>query len=86
MHRYTVPVDDRPHLLQLTGRILHVAKRDRSSVEVWAYASAGPAVVRRVQVFGTGQQLPNDVTPERHLGTAITPGGHLVWHLFEVPA
>lgn len=78
--RHEVPVDDRWHALQLSGPIVHVASRNPRSVEVWAIATAAPSVTRGFRAFGTGQALPPDV---QHVGTAVTAGGQLVWHLFE---
>ena len=79
--RYEVPVDDKPHTLELSGAVLHVDCRDASTVEVWALETGGPPVERVFRVVGTGHPLPEGWT--RHVGTAIAPGGHLVWHLLE---
>ena len=80
IYRYEVPVDDRWHPLQLSGRIVHVGCRNMHAVEVWALATDSPTVTRSVRVYGTGQPLPPDV---QHRGTAIAPGGQLVRHLIE---
>jgi hypothetical protein len=80
IYRYEVPVDDRWHPLQLSGRIVHVDCRNARAVEVWALHSGGPVVTRSFRVYGTGHELPPDV---QHVGTAIAPGGQLVWHLVE---
>lgn len=82
IYRYEVPVDDRWHPLQLSGRIVHVDCRNPRVVEVWAFRTddTEAAEVRSLRVFGTGQPLPPDV---QHVGTAIAPGGQLVWHLIE---
>ncbi len=81
--RYEVPVDDRPHTLPLSGAVLHVACRQVDVVELWALESGGPPIERAFQVVGTGQPLPDRWFMYR--GTAIAPGGQLVWHLMEVP-
>jgi hypothetical protein len=81
IYRYEVPVDDKPHTLELSGEIVHVATRDSASVEVWAWHTGGHTIERAFQVVGTGQPLPEGWT--RHVGTAIAPGGRLVWHLLE---
>lgn len=78
--RHEVPVDDRWHALQLSGPIVHVATRNPRVVEVWAIDTGEASSLRGFRAFGTGQPLPPDVA---HVGTAITPGGQLVWHLFE---
>lgn len=80
IYRYEIPVDDQWHPLPLSGAIVHVASRDPYAVELWAL-DGGPTVTRGFRVFGTGQPLPDDV---QHVGTAIPPGGRLVWHLMEM--
>lgn len=81
IYRYEVPVDDQWHELQLSGAVLHVDCRDPRVVELWALSSGGPTVTHNFRVYGTGQPLPDRLTC--HVGTAITPGGQLVWHLME---
>ncbi|MFD3523875.1 hypothetical protein [Streptomyces sp. NPDC058653] len=78
--RFEVPVDDQWHAVQLPGPILHVACRKARSVELWALDSGAPSEMRGFRVFGTGQPLPARVS---HAGTALAPGGQLVWHLME---
>ncbi|MEU3613498.1 hypothetical protein ABZ725_14440 [Streptomyces sp. NPDC006872] len=80
IYRYEVPVDDRWHPLQLSGRIVHVGCRNMRAVEVWALHADGAQTVRSFRVYGSGHPLPPDV---EHVGTAIAPGGQLVWHLIE---
>ena len=82
IYRYEVPVDDRWHPLQLSGRIVHVGCRNMHAVEVWAFHTDGPTVTRSFRVYGTGQAIPPGV---EYVGTAIAPGGQLVWHLIETP-
>lgn len=51
------------------------------TVEAWYLCDDGePLVKRYFRVIGTGHQAPAGT----YLGTAITRGGRLVWHLFEV--
>lgn len=79
--RYEVPVDDQAHEFELRGPLLAVGCRAPYAVEFWAIWDTDVAEwVRRYQVFGTGQP---DVVGE-HRGTAVAPGGQLVWHLFEL--
>ena len=80
IYRYEVPVDDRWHPLRLSGRVVHVACRNMHVVEVWALVTDSPTVTRSFRVYGTGHPLPPYV---QHRGTAIAPGGQLVWHLIE---
>lgn len=78
--RYQVPVDGRWHTIDLTGQILHVASRDPAYVEFWAMHHHGevprPAQFR---VVPTGYSFASGM----YRGTAIAPGGQLVWHLIE---
>lgn len=80
IHRLAIPVDSTWHTVALHGPIVHVATRDHRYVEIWFIAD--PMVgqmLRTFRAYGTGQP---DVEG-KHVGTAITPDGHLVWHLME---
>jgi hypothetical protein len=80
--RYVVPVDDRWHTYDLTGPIVHVAARIVDEVEFWVVHDPDlPAVPHAFCVFGTGQPMPPAAAV--HVGTALAPGGGLVWHLME---
>lgn len=81
IHRFEVPVDGEWHTIRLTGGPIFVACREIHVVEFWA-RSADPkfSVDRIFRVFGTGHAITN---PARYVGTAIAPGGRLVWHLME---
>jgi hypothetical protein len=76
--RYEVPVDDRWHTIRCSP-VLYVACRQVDTVEFWAHSmEEGLAPERKFRVFGTGQPLEDKIT---YVGTAIAPGGSLVWHL-----
>jgi hypothetical protein len=79
--RYEVPVDDEWHEFDLTADVLHVAARRVDTVEFWSLNEQDqPAATSRFRVVGTGHSVdPNWV----HRGTAIAPGGMLVWHLMQ---
>lgn len=81
--RWEVPVSDEWILIG-GGPVLHAACRgeEHDIVHVWTMETTPPDPPRRARVFGTG----HDLTPEtgRHLGTGITAGGSLVWHVFEL--
>lgn len=79
IYRYEVPVDDEWHTVTGCGPVLYVACRRTPVVEFWAMPTPEPHV-RSFRVYGTGH--PIDV-PTTHVGTAIAPGGSLVWHLME---
>jgi hypothetical protein len=87
VYRFSVPVDDQWHRIELAGPVVHVDCRRSDIVEFWAIESKEPARQRYFRVFGTGQPVPDDLT---YIGTALTPAvaplsayGGLVWHLFE---
>lgn len=77
IYRYEVPVDDRWHTIRC-GPPLHVGCRNPDIVEFWAYPPADNADEQRFRVYGTGHDIPGEVF---YVGTAIAPGGSLVWHL-----
>lgn len=80
--RSVVPINDQWHPITLTGPILHVATRTYDHVEMWHLHNPGePGTVREFRVYGTGHGLTDDTG--RHIGTALSPEGGLVWHLFE---
>lgn len=79
--RHEIPVDDAVHELVLRGPILHVATRRPDVVEVWVQDEERTRGVRLL-VVGTGQPWPDNAV---HFGTAIAPGGALVWHLLGLP-
>lgn len=84
IHRIALPVDDRPHGIDLTGDLLHAAVRQHGAVDVWYQARRDPAIEharRSFQVVATGQPIPAWL--DRHHKTAITPDGQLVWHVLE---
>jgi hypothetical protein len=77
--RTVIPVDDQWHTLELHGPIVHVATRGIDHVEVWFEDDPSVAeATRAFRAYGTGMAVEG-----RHVGTVITPGGGLVWHLME---
>ena len=84
--RYEVPVDDRWHWIELQGDPLSVDCRFLATVEFWAmHGDSAESRRRAFIVVGTGHELPflKDGESWRHWGTAVAPGGALVWHLLE---
>lgn len=86
--RFEVPVDDRWHTVTMPVGVipLHVACRRVDTVEFWVeqwQPTDGTHLTenRRFRVYGTGHSYNPDTTIYR--GTALTPEGGLVWHLFE---
>lgn len=82
VYRATIPVIADRRVVSMTGPILHVAARQEDSVEVWwLHDTDIEPVDRAFQVVGTGHDLASALAT--HIGSAITPSGNLVWHLFE---
>jgi len=85
VYKYSIPVDDREHavLMPPGAEIVHVACQDGPySVELWA--TVDPDVTRAERTFivaGTGHQY--DDVQWKHVGSALTAEGALVWHLLE---
>lgn len=83
--RYEVPVDDQPHSFDLSAGPLAVGCRRPDRVEFWTIHDDDPTSYsgkRTFIVVGTGHPLPAKVRAVH--GTAVAPGGALVWHLVEV--
>lgn len=83
IHRFELPIDGRPHGIDLTGDLLHAAVRRPGAVDVW-YLARWPdqePMRRSFQIVGTGQPIP--IWLGRHHHTAISPDGMLVWHVLE---
>jgi hypothetical protein len=79
--RYEVPVDDQWHRIDHLQDVVHVDCRDADVVEFWATDPVAVSAIKRhweYRVFGTGQP---DVEGS-YVGTALSPSGLLVWHLF----
>lgn len=83
VYRYQVPVDDRAHEIELRGPLLTVGCRSIYTVEFWAWHDDDvPPSTGRYQVYGTFHEIPAGAL---WCGTAVAPGGQLVWHLFKLP-
>lgn len=78
--RWVIPADDQWHEISANGGIVHVATRAEPYAEVWSIVNDDlPDEVRRLRIYGTGAPLD----PEGHyVGSAVTPSGRLVWHVF----
>jgi hypothetical protein len=82
--KWVVPVDDQPHEIGC-GKVVHVACQSGPElVMVWTeeHAPGKPEQTREVQVYGTGHQVPMFA---EHVGSVVTAGGALVWHVYELP-
>lgn len=81
--RYEIPVDDQWHAVPQSSMPLYVSCRDPRVVEFWAWHRPEihdvPGLTdREYRVYGTGHPVDEEVW---YAGTAIAPGGSLVWHL-----
>jgi hypothetical protein len=70
------------------AEILHVATQPigptTAGVYAWALVDPDAAhVVRQIGYFATGDEIP---AGSEYVGTAVTPSGAFVWHVFEAPA
>lgn len=88
IHRTELPIDDRPHGIDLTGEILHTAVRRPGAVDIWYQPRPdGMEPMRRsFQIVGTGQPIPTHLgfyVGSSHRGTAVSPDGEWVWHVLE---
>lgn len=69
------------------AKIIAVGAQDSTGKTVQLWMEADPkaqidTVGRRIAIAGTGHDAP----PGEHLGTVITAGGALVWHVYELPS
>lgn len=78
--KYTVPVDDTDHRIDLTGPILHVGSQGGGEVQFWSmnYGDDVDAVPYVFRVVGTGHPFPSGMV---YVGTAFD--GPFVWHLLK---
>lgn len=77
IHRHEIPVDDQWHAISGYGEPVYVACRNPDVVEFWAFRRPD-LCDREYRVYGTGHSIDG---PGAYVGTAIAPGGKLVWHL-----
>jgi hypothetical protein len=79
--RYEVSVDDQWHRIEYPGTVVHVDARNPRIVEFWTVDDPYWPVTncREFRVHGTGHPIDHDGD---WVGTAVTAGGALVWHLF----
>lgn len=85
IHRYQLPITDRPVIDMPVGAVVLPAppsERVGGYIEIWAEVSDDADVVRRAfRIVGTGNPLPEDCG--RFIGTVVTHHGQFVWHVYE---
>lgn len=73
-----IPIDDQWHVVE-TADVRHVGQQhDDTTVTFW-WEETADVRARRLRVFGTGHEIPDDTT---YVGTVQASNG-LVWHLIE---
>lgn len=80
--KWNIIVGDGPQLIG-SGPILHVAQQDPTeldSIQIWTQEETTGTRNREVFVYGTGMTPEPD---QRHVGSVISAGGRLVWHVYE---
>jgi hypothetical protein len=83
--KFALEVTDEQEIEMPEGaEILLVAQQNpinTSTLDLWALVDAnGPRVKRKFMVHGTGHPVTEGGT---HIGSIITAGGALVWHVFD---
>jgi hypothetical protein len=80
MLRWTIPADDQWHEVNANGGIAFVATRAEPYAEVWTIVHDDfPEENRSLRIYGTGAPIDSGGD---YIGSAITPSGRLVWHVF----
>jgi hypothetical protein len=84
VHKYEVGYGEAGSQMPLGAKLLHVDSQPKAGGEgvfVWAEVDpAAPLVRQQIGYFATGEDLPEDA---EYVGTAVTPGGAFVWHVYE---
>lgn len=69
--------------LPIGAQILHVAEQHDKTC-IWAKVDTEAEKEKRFfVVYGTGHRMMDG--EHKFIGTLLTAGGHLVWHVFELP-
>lgn len=80
--KFPLKITDDQTVVMPEGSQILTVQTQHDTVTIWALC---PETLkkqpRRIEIFGTGHPIPNG--NRTYLGTAITQGGSLVWHVFE---
>lgn len=63
---------------------LHVDEQ-HGNLCLWALVNPHPEVPKRkltILIVGTGHPAPSPLSVDKYVGTVLTSGGDLVWHVF----
>lgn len=84
VYKYVLPVEDTVEVIMPDGaEVLHIGDQ-AGTICLWALVDPdAPRVSRWLRIAGTGHPIAGAV---RHLGSVVTYGGALVWHVFEEAA
>ena len=81
IHKYQMKDLISPVMMTVGAEILSI-QIQHSVICIWAMVSIGAVLVERnIVIFGTGQELPEDIRGFKYI-TTIQMGG-FVWHFFE---
>jgi hypothetical protein len=84
IHKFPVVIDDQFSIEMPVGAEVLSVHRQGGGIFVWAIVDSKAAVERRCfAVRGTGHPLRGN--EGRFIGTVLTNGDALVWHIFENP-
>jgi len=78
--KHPLKLTDTQELMFPEGYIVHVGEQ-HGIITLWVLVD--PETKQRpykIHILGTGRQIPDNLM---HIGTVITAGGALVWHVFE---
>lgn len=83
--KFPLEVTDLQEIAMPQGaEILHVGNQfpvNVSTLDLWAIVDPNaPVVARKLAIHGTGHPVMEGGT---HIGSVITAGGALVWHVFD---
>lgn len=78
--KFTLAIEDEQHVpMPQDSQLLHVADQ-YGHLALWALVEPyEPSVKRRILIRGTGHAIYG----HPHVGTVVTAGGSLVWHVFD---
>ena len=86
IYKYPVPIVDRFSLNLPRGAQVLSVQMQYDNPQMWVLQDTNtdvPPKPRKFAVFGTGHQIPADLSLH-HLGTIQMVDGALVWHVFEI--
>ena len=84
--KYEMPITDNPLVEMPEGAKVLSFNTQNGVPCIWALVDpAAKKVVREFYIYGTGHKIYTDnrqILPD-YIGTIVTMGGALVWHLFQ---